>query len=91
MSNGDRGICITCNSHLNCSLRATKSAPVYYCEEFDDYVPVPAPRVQQSSTTMEEHSKGHNGAVGLCLDCENRDKCAFSKSEEGIWHCEEYR
>jgi hypothetical protein len=27
---------------------------------------------------------------GLCLNCENRKTCIFSKPEEGVWRCEEY-
>jgi hypothetical protein len=25
------------------------------------------------------------------INCETRETCTYSKPEEGIWHCEEYR
>jgi len=28
---------------------------------------------------------------GLCINCENRHTCEFTKPNGGIWHCEEYR
>jgi hypothetical protein len=27
---------------------------------------------------------------GLCVNCEKRVVCIHSKSDVGIWHCEEY-
>lgn len=29
-------------------------------------------------------------AKGLCRNCENSKKCMYSKTESGVWHCEEY-
>lgn len=28
---------------------------------------------------------------GLCVNCELRGTCIFSRSEGGVWYCEEYR
>ncbi len=27
---------------------------------------------------------------GLCINCENRDTCTFSKPKEGVLYCNEY-
>ncbi|MFH1740761.1 MAG: hypothetical protein ABIH23_17270 [bacterium] len=91
MPSEDRGICSTCNSTSACCLRATNDCPVFYCEEFDNYVPVRVFRAQTREWKVEQIPKKHNGYAGLCIDCVNRDECAFPKSEDGIWHCEEYR
>ncbi len=28
--------------------------------------------------------------AGLCMNCENRETCPLSKTEGGIWFCNEY-
>ena len=33
-------ICTTCNHYQICSTRSDRKRPIWFCEEFDDYVPV---------------------------------------------------
>ena len=80
-------ICTTCN-HLDlCVGRKDRQRPIWFCEEFDDYVAVesafkaPKPKIRTGAT----------GLKGLCLNCENRDSCGFLKPNGGVWHCEEYK
>lgn len=28
---------------------------------------------------------------GLCVNCDVRETCTFSKPEGGVWYCEEYQ
>jgi hypothetical protein len=38
-----------------------------------------------------ETAPGRADLKGLCVNCELRDECMFTKPEEGVWHCEEYQ
>ena len=85
-----RDLCSTCNHAPACSNRGTPDSPMFFCEEFDAYVPVtvdagsrPAP----AGTAIRESQK-HKG---LCANCENRETCTMPRPEGGVWHCEEYR
>lgn len=92
MPSESRGICSTCNYVPACSLRATDDRPVFYCEEFDDYVPVAArPAVEVALMPKEPTDQCEDEYKGLCLDCDNREICLSPKSHGGVWHCEEYR
>ncbi|MHC4443265.1 MAG: hypothetical protein ACYTBZ_23915 [Planctomycetota bacterium] len=88
MSTHYRDLCSTCNHTTTCGVRGTRRKPVFYCEEFDIYLRVSAPRVTQAAP---QGKVGYNHYNGLCFDCENRTNCSVSGSDEGIWHCEEYR
>ena len=87
------GICSTCNHLEGCSIRRDWEGAIFFCEEFDDYLP-PSERSPSKgkkggvSALSEEHNTGKH--KGLCVNCDLRETCALPKSEEGIWHCEEY-
>ena len=83
-----RDLCSTCNHAPTCGNRSTAEKPVFYCEEFDAYVPESSKKRSVSAPTETIDSDEYKG---LCFNCENREKCVFPKSEGGIWHCEEYR
>ena len=89
-------LCITCNHEPICVRRQHHGKPVWYCEEFDDYQPLPK-RPVDLTVKAESAKKSAVAEIisdllqGLCCNCENNEICVIPKSEGGIWHCEEYR
>jgi len=81
------GICTTCNHIDDCLFRLRNGRPVWFCEEFDDYVKMEAVMPEE----MQVEPDGQLRFLGLCLNCEERFTCAYPKPESGVWHCEEYR
>lgn len=94
-------ICATCNHLKICVNQHKRIRPVWFCEEFDDYVPAekikvkipvqkskPKDKYQISSDKKNTQSQT---LKGLCVDCENRDNCSLKKTNGGVWHCEEYK
>ena len=47
-----------------------------------------APSERAPTETAPAESESHH--KGLCVNCDNRDTCAFPRSEAGVWFCEEY-
>ncbi len=84
------GICITCNHLKDCLHRLTNGQVIWFCEEFDDYVP-PKPRPTLTALKPDPKPDNQEGYMGLCVNCEHRAECIHSKTPGGIWHCEEYR
>lgn len=86
------GLCITCNNVSTCVHRRRHKQPVWYCEEFDNYLPPKEDLVliMKDDEFLGEQQKETNGLSGLCSNCENRDTCTYQKPESGVWHCEEY-
>ena len=93
------GICVTCNNRPEClsfqnSLRAGR--PIWYCEEFDDFVPgMKSDSVnikKKNSFKKPDYNKDiiPGRTMGLCINCENRKTCMLPSPAGGIWHCEEY-
>ena len=89
-------ICSTCNHNETCTSKKTRQGPVWFCEEFDDYVAVkelydtsgqPTDSQDRFSASADEPGQ----FKGLCINCENRYKCSYLKPNGGIWHCEEYK
>lgn len=91
-------ICSTCNYGELCVSKRTRQGPVWFCEEFDDYVPVKEEEVYEGGLQPAQSRVGP-GAMekdspqfkGLCINCEDRFICTNSKTVGGIWHCEEYK
>ena len=82
----DQGLCVTCIHRDACTYRQKQGEPVIYCEEFSDQCP-PDRRVEpprKPSSPIQQRFKG------LCMNCEHRLHCLRARSEEGVWHCEEY-
>ena len=80
-----------------CVSKKTRQGPVWFCEEFDDYVPVKEQEVHEAGFQPTQSRVGfgimENDSLqfkGLCINCENGITCINSKTEGGIWHCEEY-
>ena len=85
-----RTLCSTCNHAPTCGNHSTPENPVFYCEEFDAYVPMTPPKSSVSVSAPTEMIDSDK-YKGLCSNCENREACMLPKPEGGIWHCEEYR
>ncbi|NIM12499.1 MAG: hypothetical protein GTO45_10360 [Candidatus Aminicenantes bacterium] len=89
-------VCSTCNHVKICTSRKNRQGPVWFCEEFDDYVAVMEKKSVGSEFQIIPPWKGSNPIEssiefkGLCINCENRKTCVNSRVEGGIWHCEEY-
>ncbi len=83
-------LCVSCNHLSLCQSKKNTVRPVYFCEEFDDYIPPLSKIVQQEKKTTAYKDRIDNPNLGLCMNCAHRDDCGYSKSEGGIWHCEEY-
>ena len=86
-------LCSTCKHASTCSFPRDPQKPSFYCEEFE-IESTPAKRKGEedkarpvASFVMAEES---GSLIGLCCDCENRQRCVFPKPEGGVWHCEEY-
>jgi len=86
-----RDLCSTCNHAEACSGRSTPEHPIFFCEEFDAFVPVPATEPARAVPTRPAERQSASKRTGLCTNCDNAETCASSKPEGGVWHCEEYR
>jgi len=91
-----KDICITCIHKADCLIPMSNSRrPIVYCEQFDDFEPVPKsnvhpkpmPEVKGASYSESEEFQ----FKGLCINCDHRETCSFARQEGGVWHCEEYR
>lgn len=88
------GLCSTCNYAGECKNATNSTAPVIFCEEFDDFVEQKdevAPEVTKPDDQMAKVAdQALNAVKGLCVNCEHRDSCKFPIPESGVWFCEEY-
>ena len=93
-----QGICITCNDGPICVRRKSHGKPVWFCEEFDDYTPSPVltalscNMLSSSGSFAKFKIEGEKPVEhsGLCVNCDNREKCSFPKLGSEIWQCNEY-
>ena len=91
-------LCSTCNHGQICISKKSRQGAVWFCEEFDDFVPVETQEVLGSEFRLippwnnpgsTESNSAH--VKGLCINCENCSTCNFIKPDGGVWHCEEYK
>lgn len=83
-------LCTTCNCAPKCISRKNIIRPVYFCENYDDFVPQKPVEVEVGPPPRSMTEKAIQKFYGLCVNCSHRNTCAFPKPEGGIWHCEEY-
>ena len=83
------GICSTCNNIEDCLHRIGNGMVIWFCEQFDDFVPQKPQSVPQMSEPLVE-TDSQELFRGLCVNCEVRIVCQHSQTPGGIWHCEEY-
>ncbi|MBN1636001.1 MAG: hypothetical protein JW920_05775 [Deltaproteobacteria bacterium] len=97
--NNEKGLCSTCKYLSKCVFRSVSAQPVLFCEEFETTEPSRTLRVNNMSPPVNDPAIYRRADVteqspaifkGLCSDCIHRYSCSLSKSESGVWHCEEY-
>lgn len=93
-TNRKLGICPGCALNPRCSLRRDKSTAVWFCESFQcaaeeerGVEPIDIDRCASEMAGCRYDSR----FKGLCMNCENREKCTYPKPEGGVWHCSEYK
>ena len=90
-----RDLCSACENALGCTFPRDPKKPVLQCEEFDGGEPSRTktagkqPPAPPGTQTADEDLPAN--LMGLCRNCEERERCKFPKPEGGVWHCEEYR
>ncbi len=91
-------ICTTCNNAKICLSHGNKIRPVWFCEQFDDFVPINKDKTLEANSPILKSdiksiksAKNSKEFKGLCVNCECRFECKLGKPNGGIWHCEEYR
>ncbi len=87
------GLCITCNNAGHCIMMRKVTGSIYYCEQFDNYVPVKSRKPKERNIVnlkpdVKIVSRKH---LGLCRNCDNLHTCTHVIPEGGIWHCEDYQ
>lgn len=84
-------LCMTCIHAPTCVRKSVDGRSIWFCEEFDDYVPKRAKILpNDASVARDEEITDSVKYAGLCVNCENRKACAHTKVEGGVWHCEDY-
>ena len=90
------GLCSTCNDMKICVSKKTWKGPVFFCEEFNDYVPseIDGKKPEATPSVSEDSASRGEGVaarrLGLCVNCLHIESCTFPIVESGVWHCEEY-
>ena len=86
------GICADCVDRALCTGRRNWVGPVFFCEEYRNQVGVPTRQaaLRPVADPVESPVTRASTLKGLCVNCERRDDCCFTKPEGGVWHCEEY-
>jgi len=89
-SSKEQGICSTCVHLENCEHRRKTTGPIWFCEDFDDYVPEKAERKIKPAGTPPQPDPNDDKFMGLCVNCDHRFTCVNAKQPGGVWFCEEY-
>lgn len=88
---GYQGICPSCENLPLCTFIHGSRMPVTFCEEFTNNGIPKAAKAGKRQKIVTGSQAPSERFIGLCITCENRNGCCFSKDEAGIWRCEEYR
>jgi len=83
------GICSTCNHAPECVNLKAAGQPIWFCDQFDAYIP-PSPESKPVSVPATAAPSPNGGEEGLCQHCANRAQCVNRTPGTAIWHCEEY-
>lgn len=91
----NKGICSTCIYLKSCALRPACDQAIFHCEEFEcnEVGPrVNAPHIVASNPALAAAEKPEQDRkhLGLCINCDHRDTCTFTRPEGGVWRCNEY-
>lgn len=83
-----RGLCTTCQHAQICMYLSKQEQPIFHCEEFD--IAPGSERQFREAAPKSAASERPTHYRGLCLNCENNERCIYSGTEGGVWHCEMY-
>jgi len=81
-----KGLCMNCDHRETCTFTKPKDG-VLSCEEYECTTkkskerPPPQPKPQ---------AKTEKKFKGLCVNCNHRETCTFTKPKDGVLSCEEY-
>jgi len=85
------GLCTTCVNELVCTFPRSADRPVITCDEFEGVVEVKPPVAVESARLTERFAvTNREWFPGLCMTCEKRETCTFSKPEGGVFNCDEF-
>ena len=88
------GVLLICHERIwaqeECGSRGSQRRPIFFCEEFNVFVSVPASDLARAAPMKPTNRQRTNEHTGLCMDCANAETCTWPKPEGGVWHCEEY-
>jgi len=85
------GLCSTCVNASACGYRRAPLKAVWDCCDFEpETAPVNtlSPTVSPLKSFAEDKNPG--GYAGLCVNCEHRETCTYTRPEGGVWHCGDY-
>jgi hypothetical protein len=97
-----KAICGSCDRQKSCGFAKSMGQLVLECDEHQGFQGLYLSTNGWKPGTSTRDLKLISGkdalravspgdCVGLCVNCEDRDTCAFPKPPGGVWHCEEYR
>ena len=84
------GICTTCNHAPECVNLKAAGRPIWYCDQFDVFVPAGAQSVRSKDLSPEPALATNGGHEGLCQNCSDRSTCINRVPGQPVWECEEH-
>lgn len=86
------GLCVTCNNLGSCEYRKRRGRDAICCELYDGFAVPTADRTAKATSVVSDATSTPDSIefTGLCVNCHHRHDCELSKTQGGIWHCEEY-
>lgn len=88
--NKNLGICTTCNHAPECVNLKAAGRPIWYCDQFDAFVPAGSHSVRTKDLSPAPVMATNGGHEGLCQNCEHRQTCINRVPGQAVWECEEY-
>ena len=92
------GLCINCINNGNCGYQANQTKPVIFCEEFSCTDSLESEKkldsnIENDRYTIKPPIKPPIKPLtnGICSNCDNLETCGLQKSNNIVFHCEEYR
>ena len=82
------GLCTSCEHDATCTLRSPAAGAVLECTEHAKPGTVERTKV---TLTYGPPVVPSVPRVGLCVNCDNRERCTLRKPDQVVLCCEEYR
>ncbi len=72
-------LCSSCDNLQNCSYVKNKAIPLYFCEEFSNYIYNKNNIINENKAELipiyELANNDTKNFKGLCMNCDNKQKC----------------